>query len=97
VAEGAESELRADPGPGVPYRALQRLRGQLEGLFEYEAGELPLEELRTWRLCTLLHCRPTQLDEESAVELDWLLAVDDTVARARRNIEKRQTHGHRVG
>lgn len=62
-------------------------------MFEYEANELPWEELRVWKLCTLLHCRPSQLDDESAVELDWLLAVDDTVNKARRNREKREAHG----
>lgn len=46
-----------------------------------------------WKLCTLLHCKPSDLDDESAVELDWLLAVDDTVNKARRNIEKREAHG----
>ncbi|MFI0894895.1 hypothetical protein [Streptomyces sp. NPDC020983] len=59
-------------------------------MFEYEPGELPTEELREWRLCTLLHCPPSSLDGESAVRLDWLLAVDDTVARARANREKRE-------
>lgn len=49
---------------------------------------LPLEEYRTWRLCTLLHCRPSELDGESAVELDWILAVDDAVSRARANKER---------
>lgn len=62
-------------------------------MFEYEVTEIPYEELRTWRLCTLLRCPPSALDGESAVELDWLLAVDDTVARARRNIEKREMRG----
>lgn len=50
-----------------------------------------------WKLCTLLRCTPSALESESAVELDWLLAVDDTVARARRNIEKRQSRGTRFG
>jgi hypothetical protein len=34
-----------------------------------------------------MHCRPSDLDGESAVELDWLLAVDDTVERVRRKKE----------
>jgi hypothetical protein len=95
VADRHEPVLRADAGPGVPYRALQRLRGQLEGLFEYDPGELPLEELREWRLCTLLRCPPSALEDESAVRLDWLLAVDDTVARARQNREKREIRNAR--
>lgn len=49
---------------------------------------LPLDEYRTWRLCTLLHCRPSELDDESAVELDWILAVDDAVTRAKNNVER---------
>jgi hypothetical protein len=40
-----------------------------------------------------LRCVPSALDNESAIELDWLLAVDDTVTRARRNIEKREMRG----
>lgn len=47
-----------------------------------------MEEYRTWRLCTLMRCTPSALEDESAVALDWLLAVDDTVARARSNLEK---------
>jgi hypothetical protein len=48
---------------------------------------MPVEEYRTWRLCTLLGCLPSDLDDQSAVELDWLLAVDDAVAQARKNKE----------
>jgi hypothetical protein len=36
-----------------------------------------------------LHCRPSDLDGESAIALDWLLAVDDTVEKTRRKIEER--------
>lgn len=36
---------------------------------------------------------PSQFENESAIELDWLLAVDDVVARARHNIEKRNARG----
>ena len=36
-----------------------------------------MEEYRTWRLCTLMSCRPSELEEESAIELDWLMAIDD--------------------
>jgi hypothetical protein len=35
-----------------------------------------MEEYRTWRLCKLMSCRPSELDEESAINLDWLLAID---------------------
>jgi hypothetical protein len=27
----------------------------------------------------MLHCTPSQLEEESAATLDWLLAIDETV------------------
>jgi hypothetical protein len=37
----------------------------------------------------MLHCLPSDLDSQSAVEMDWLLAVDDTVAKARRAAEER--------
>jgi hypothetical protein len=40
-----------------------------------------------------MHCRPSDLDTESALELDWLLAVDDAVARARKNVEERAANG----
>jgi hypothetical protein len=93
VADRPEPELRADTRRRFPYRALQRLRGQLEGLFEYGADELPAEEFRTWRLCTLLRCPPTVLEDQPAVTLDWLLATDDIVTRARNNMEKRAARG----
>jgi hypothetical protein len=54
---------------------------------------MPVEEYRTWRLCTLLHCRPSDLDDQSAIELDWLLAVDDAVALARKNREEAAQNG----
>ncbi|MFB7907642.1 hypothetical protein ACFC1T_14515 [Kitasatospora sp. NPDC056076] len=53
------------------------------------ADRIPAEEYRTWRLCTLLHCLPSQLDDESALTLDWLLAVDDVAAKARATMERR--------
>jgi hypothetical protein len=52
-----------------------------------------MDEYRTWRLCTLLHCRPSDLEDESAIELDWLLAVDDAVSTARRNKEEAARNG----
>jgi hypothetical protein len=39
-----------------------------------------------------MHCRPSDLADESAVTLDWLLAVDDAVKRAQRNIDERQSN-----
>jgi hypothetical protein len=48
-----------------------------------------MDEYRTWRLCTILHCRPSELENESALELDWLLAVDDIVKQAKAEAEKR--------
>jgi hypothetical protein len=44
---------------------------------------VPSEEYREYRLCSLLHVVPSALEDESAVRLDWLLAVDDAVNRAR--------------
>lgn len=41
----------------------------------------------------MLHCRPSDLDTESAVELDWLLAVDNTVAKVRADQERRASRG----
>jgi hypothetical protein len=38
----------------------------------------------------LLHCLPSDLDDESAVELDWLLAVDDTVEKVKRTLEEKE-------
>lgn len=58
------------------------------GSHEYGADEFPSEEYRTWRLCTILHCLPSELENESAVQLDWLLAVDDTVAKLRKEKEE---------
>jgi hypothetical protein len=46
-----------------------------------------------WRLCTLLRCRPSELSGESAVTLDWLLAVDDAVGKARKIVEERNANG----
>jgi hypothetical protein len=40
----------------------------------------------------MLHCRPSELDDESAVELDWLLAVDNTVEKVRKTLEEREAN-----
>lgn len=37
-----------------------------------------MRRYRIYRLCKLLGCTPSQLLEESAVDLDWLLAIEDT-------------------
>jgi hypothetical protein len=60
----------------------------LDGKHEYDPDEYPSDEFRTWRLCTMLHCRPSELDDESAAKLDWLLAVDDTIAKYRKQKEE---------
>lgn len=52
-----------------------------------------MEQYRTWRLCTLLHCRPSELLDEPALTLDWILAVDDIVARVRADKEKEAARG----
>ncbi|MFI6117480.1 hypothetical protein [Kitasatospora sp. NPDC051164] len=54
-----------------------------------DPARIPVEEYRTWRLCTLLHCTPSQLLDEPALTLDWLIAVDDTVAKVRADAERR--------
>jgi hypothetical protein len=61
----------------------------MEGAFDYGPSEIPDEEYRTWRLCTMLHCLPSDLDSQSAVDLDWLLAIDNTVAKMRADQERR--------
>ena len=47
-----------------------------------------MDEYRTWRLCTILHCRPSELEDESAIELDWLLQIDSIVKQAKAEKEK---------
>lgn len=64
----------------------------MEGAFEYGSSEVPEEEYRTWRLCTMLHCLPSDLDNQPAVDLDWLLAIDNTVAKVRADQERRAAH-----
>jgi hypothetical protein len=36
-----------------------------------------------YRLVKLTHRLPSELDEEPAIGLDWLLAIDDVVAQAK--------------
>jgi len=35
----------------------------------------------------LLHCTPSQLEEESGATLDWILAIDETVNITRSKIQ----------
>ena len=37
-----------------------------------------MRRYRIFRLCKLLGCKPSDLLEESAVDLDWMLAIEDT-------------------
>lgn len=37
-----------------------------------------MRRYRIYRLCKLMHCKPSDLLDESAVDLDWLLAIEDT-------------------
>jgi hypothetical protein len=74
--------LRAEHRRCEPYNALKRLGATLEGRIQHDPDTLPLRRLRTYRLCRLTGCTPKQLLEESAVDLDWLLAVEDTVNAA---------------
>jgi hypothetical protein len=36
------------------------------------------EHWRTYRLATLLHKLPSEIENESASTLDWILAIDQT-------------------
>jgi hypothetical protein len=60
-----------------------------EGRLHYRPDELPMRRLRTYRLCKLLHCTPSALLDESAVDLDWLLAIEDTESAAAHARRKR--------
>ncbi|WP_267895421.1 hypothetical protein [Streptomyces sp. CB01201] len=41
----------------------------------------------------MLHCLPSDLEQQSAVDLDWLLAIDNTVAKVRAEQERRAARG----
>jgi hypothetical protein len=41
----------------------------------------------------MLRCLPSELENESAVKLDWLIAVDDTVAKLRKEREEESFNG----
>lgn len=66
----------------------------LEGKFSYtEADWGPAaEHYRTWRLCQVVG-PPPSWEDRPAAELDWVLAVDSTVAEARRNIQEEANRG----
>lgn len=50
-----------------------------------------MRKYRIFRLCRLLGCRPSELLEESAVTLDWMLAIEDTENAAAQARSKRST------
>jgi hypothetical protein len=60
----------------------------LDGKHEYGPDEYPSEEFRIWRLVTLMGCKVTDIDDQPATALDWLLAVDDTIAKYRHEKEE---------
>lgn len=41
-----------------------------------------------WRLVTLMGCKVTDIDDQPAAKLDWLLAVDDAIAKFRHDKEE---------
>ena len=45
--------------------------------------------VRTYRLCKLLGCTPSALRDQPAVELDWLLRIDEVITEH----EARQAEG----
>lgn len=51
-----------------------------------------MEAYRFWRLCQVVGPPDSWLDL-SAEDLDWVLAVDDTVARARADKQKEAARG----
>ena len=63
----------------------------LEGRFDYPDDQLPLDHFRTYRLCRLLHVVPSALEDESAITLDWLLAVDRTYREAEAEVARRES------
>ena len=45
------------------------------------------DEWKIYRLCKMLKCLPSELENESAATLDWLLAIDETVNISRAKIQ----------
>lgn len=64
----------------------------LEGRFDYPPHQLPTEAYRMWRLCQIVGPPDSWMDLP-ADDLDWVLAVDDTVARARKHLEEEAARG----
>ncbi len=50
-----------------------------------------MRRYRIFRLCKLLGCKPSDLLDESAVDLDWMLAIEDAENTAAHNRSKRST------
>ena len=48
-----------------------------------------MRKYRIFRLCKLLGCKPSDLLNESAVTLDWMLAIEDAENTAAHNRSKR--------
>lgn len=53
---------------------------------------MPMEAYRDWRLCQVVGPPDTWMDLP-ADRLDWILAVDTTVAEARANQEREAANG----
>ena len=51
-----------------------------------------MEHYRFWRLCQVVGPPDSWLDLP-AEQLDWALAVDDTVAEARKNLQEEANRG----
>lgn len=52
-----------------------------------------MDAYRDWRLCQIGGGPPSRWDDEPAVRLDWLIAVDDAVKRAEANVARRNSGG----
>ncbi|MGW1892147.1 hypothetical protein ACWCP6_18085 [Streptomyces sp. NPDC002004] len=79
-------------GPGVPYRALYRLRAVLEGKFDYRTDQLPTEHYRFWQLCKVVGPPDSWMDLP-AEQLDWVLAIDGAVEQAKANVQEEASRG----
>lgn len=64
----------------------------LEGKFDYPTHQLPMDAYRDWQLCQVVGPPDTWMDM-SAKRLDWILAIDSTVAQARANKEREAANG----
>lgn len=50
-----------------------------------------MRKYRIFRLCKLLGCKPSELLDEPAVMLDWMLAIEDAENTAAHNRSKRSS------